>query len=193
MESLKPKPSPAQGLRKSCAALHRDTNEQRLAEHVAALFHTVYCMVGNHEDAEDVLQDVYMKAHANLHAFRGEAALSTWLYRIAMNAARAHLRARSRGLRPVTGLSAEELDALARFTPDADSVERRFEQQETGRALRKALLNLAPEFREVFVLHQVEGKSYRDIAEILGIALGTVESRMYRAREKLRKELWPQM
>jgi len=173
--------------------LDRNTNEQLLGEHVDKLFNAVYCMLGNHQDAEDVIQDVYLKAHVHLDEFRGEAALSTWLYTIAMNAARAHLRKRSRGLRLVTGLTGEELDMLARFATESDTLERRFEQKQTGQALQKALLNLPAEFREVFVLHQFEDKSYKEIAGILGISIGTVESRMYRAREKMRKDLWPQM
>jgi len=175
------------------AVLDRDTREQLLAAHVNKLFNAVFCMLGNHQDAEDVIQDVYLKAHTGLDEFRGDAALSTWLYTIAMNAARAHLRKKSRGLRVVTGLSEQELELLARADDETGPVERRFEDQELGRALRKALMNLPAEFREVFVLRQFEDKSYRDIARILGISMGTVESRMYRAREKLRKDLWPHM
>lgn len=192
MGSQRPKTTPLAGPRVRAADLDRTTNEQQLAAHVDKLYHAVYCMLGNHQDAEDVIQDVYLKAYAHLDTFRGEAALSTWLYTIAMNAARAHLRNRSRGLRLVTGLTGEELDMLARFATESDTLERRFEQMQMGQALHKALLNLPPEFREVFVLHQFENKSYKDIADILNISMGTVESRMYRAREKMRKDLWPQ-
>lgn len=193
MKSTSAHTTPLPGPLAGTAALDRDTREQLLAAQVDKLFNAVFCMLGNHQDAEDVIQDVYLKAHEGLDEFRGDAALSTWLYTIAMNAARAHLRKKSRGLRVVTGLSEQELELLARADDETGPVERRFEEKELGTALRKALMNLPAEFREVFVLRQFEDKSYRDIARILGISMGTVESRMYRAREKLRKDLWPHM
>jgi len=152
------------------------------------VFNTLLFMLGNRQDAEDVFQEVFLRAYAGLEGFRGKAELSTWLYSIAMNAARGFLKQRSRRLRLAAGLSPEELEMMGRLAGGGD-VEKVYSRKEINGALRKALLNLSPDFREAFVLNQIEGCSYKETAEIMGVSIGTVESRLFRAKEQLRKEL----
>ena len=171
----------------------RPDYEHLLLEHTDKVFHVVLCMVGNREDAEDVMQDVFLKAYKHLDDFRGAADVGTWLYSIAMNTARAHLRSRNRARRRTASRPVEELDILGRLPAAPDRVETEFDRQQISRALHQALQSLPPEFREVFVLKNIRGYSYKQIADILGISMGTVESRLFRAREKLRKDLRPHL
>ena len=152
------------------------------------VFNTLFCMLGNYQDAEDVLQEVFLRAYGSLNGFQGKAEISTWLYSIAMNAARGFLKKRNQRLKLATSLSPEELEMMGRLAGGGD-VEKIYSLREINESLRKALMNLSPDFREVFVLNKIEGCSYKEIAEILDVSIGTVESRLFRAKEQLRKEL----
>lgn len=142
-------------------------------------------MLGNPQDAEDAAQDVFLKAFQALPKFEPHAALSTWLYRIAANTCIDRKR------RPVWeslfGITAEGEDLLHDRASDAPSPEKLYQARETDKALRVCLGKLSPKLRAIIVLKEIEGLSYEEIAETLEISMGTVKSRIARAREDLQK------
>lgn len=137
------------------------------------------------EDDEDVTQDVFLKAIGALPRFRGEASLETWLFRIATNACRDHLR-RKRWQRLLFLRKPEdEADPVDAAAAESDPVE----ESELRSAVRAALRELPARHREIIVLRDVEGFSYEEIAAILGCSAGTVKSRLFYARARLAKRL----
>jgi RNA polymerase sigma-70 factor (ECF subfamily) len=141
------------------------------------------------KDAEDGVQEVFIKVQRKLDTFRGESALSTWLYRVALNTLRDHRRkvirySRSRSLQDceeTNSIPARE-DSYSNPSLDAERNERRL-------MVRVALDKLPDNFREVLILRELEGLSYRDISLVLNVKQGTIESRIYRARARLALEI----
>ncbi len=153
------------------------------------LYNLAYRMLGNADDACDMVQESFMAAFEGLGGFRGDAAFYTWLYRVAVNKCLAHRRARA-GKREfaVGGSDATPLETAGSkaVTPDI-----MMERLETGEAVQRAIMGLPEDYRVVVVLKDVEGFEYEEIAEMAGIALGTVKSRLHRARLLLREALEP--
>ncbi len=141
-------------------------------------------VVGSAADAEDLAQDTFLKAFRAIGRFQGQSALFTWLYRIAVNTARDHLDARRR--RPAVSLDAIHEDRT--FDPEHGGPSPLEELEiEDLRAVVRATMEQLPEpFRSTLKLRELEGHSYEDVAGILGVSIGTVESRIFRARTKLR-------
>jgi RNA polymerase sigma-70 factor (ECF subfamily) len=149
------------------------------------------------QEAEDGVQEVFLKVQRRIGTFRGEAALSTWLYRVAINTLRDHRRKTVRQTRPVSFsllASGRPDDGDGSASPsgpdfederrDAQSAEMA-EVHERSILVRAAMNQLSPKFREALVLRELEGMTYRDIARVLDVAQGTVESRIHRGRVKL--------
>jgi len=131
---------------------------------------------------EDVVQETFTKAFYRIHSFKGTSSLYTWLYRVAVNAAKDYIKSRKR--RP-----AASFDDLAGRTslpaPERPSLEG-LERRELRLQVRAAIDRLPQRFRSVLALREIEGMTYNEIAEVLGLSLGTVESRLFRARKRLR-------
>ncbi|RMH04512.1 MAG: sigma-70 family RNA polymerase sigma factor [Planctomycetota bacterium] len=141
------------------------------------------------EEAEDGVQEVFLKVQRRIDTFRGEARLSTWLYQVALHTLLDHRRRVSRQTRPVPlGVLADETGEIAARAP-GEGPEEAAAIEERRRLVRAALDRLPRKFREVLILRELEGLSYRDIARILGVAQGTVESRIFRGRARLGREL----
>jgi RNA polymerase sigma-70 factor (ECF subfamily) len=139
-------------------------------------------MCGEVEDARDVTQDVFVSALRSLKTFRSEAKLSTWLHRLAINASLDHLRRRRRrDARPLEDVHAVADPGLGPDERAADA--------ERAAAVHRALAAVSPEHRAVVVLHDLQGLEYAEIADALGMALGTVKSRLHRARLELARLL----
>lgn len=138
-------------------------------------------MLGEAADAEDALQDVFLQAFRKLGSFRGESALGTWMYRLAMNVYLDRLR--SRGARD--DRATEPLDA----TGAAAARDARLELTVTRLDLERALERLPSGYRAAFVLHDVEGFEHREVGAILGISEGTSKSQVHKARMRLRQLL----
>ena len=140
--------------------------------------------------AEDVAQETFIRAWKGLRKFRGESAFKTWLYRIASNVARTHIERRGRHAR----FGSESLDDTEAAL-QADEVPSGVTDIETTLAARdaidRALAQLPEELRVAVVLRDVEGLDYKEIAEVTGAPIGTVESRIFRARHRLRPLLQP--
>jgi len=141
-------------------------------------------LVYNQADAEDITQEVFFKVHAKLQTFREEAAFSTWLYRVTVNAASDYIKKRRRE----KASSVEDMTRLPLEDPSADPPSK-VAKQALRSAVREAISELPRKFRTVLVLRELEGLSYLEISRILGISKGTVESRIFRARGRLKKQL----
>lgn len=152
-------------------------------------------LVGNETDAEDITQEVFLKALHSLHTFREESSLQTWLFRIATNLCRdAHRRRqREKGWLPLwrhTGSADSPDEECAIEIPDyRNDPEKLLLHEELSNLLKQAIDRLPLVMREVLVLHDMESLSYEEIAHALGIPLGTVKSRLFHARARLRDAL----
>lgn len=151
-------------------------------------------LLGDRHDGEDAAQEAFVKAYCGLKRFKGESQFSTWLYRIAVNACRnrrrswaSRLRKRSASLDAPSGADGEgpprELGDT-RMTPDKD-----LRRHRIAAHVKDALRTLPPIHRELIVLRDMQGKSYEEIECIVGVSLGTVKSRLARAREAMRERL----
>lgn len=140
----------------------------------------------------DVAQEAFIKAYRGLKNFRGDSAFYTWLYRIAINTAKNHLVSKSRRM-PATDIDAQEAeqyeggDALR----DVASPEREMLKEEIHRTVMSAIEALPEDLRTAITLRELEGLSYEEIAETMECPIGTVRSRIFRARESIEKELKP--
>jgi RNA polymerase sigma-70 factor (ECF subfamily) len=139
-------------------------------------------------EAEDVAQEAFLKAYRALPSFRGESAFYTWLYRIAVNTAKNYLV--SRGRRPpstdVDMDDAELIDDTSTLR-DVETPDATMEKEDLQRIINKAIANLPEELRTAFSLREFSGLSYEDITEIMDCPVGTVRSRIFRAREAIDK------
>ena len=136
-------------------------------------------------EMEDVTQEAFVKAYRALKRFRGDSAFYTWLYRIAANAAKNHLAAKGR--RPRSDASIEDAEAFDEFglSSDSGSPEAIAMGDELVSVVEAAMQALTEELRAALTLRELEGLSYDDIAEVLGCPVGTVRSRIFRAREAI--------
>ncbi len=158
--------------------------------HQDRLYNAVLRVVDNAEDAADVVQDAFVNAFQALKSFKGDSELYTWLYRIAFNSAISQKRKR----RPVASL-----DAARGSDPTVEPVDHsvgnrpgeEMERREDEAGLFVALARLSPEHRDVLVMKDLDGQRYEEIAVVLGVPIGTVRSRLHRARLELRQILEP--
>ena len=147
-----------------------------------------------HDGAEalDVSQEAFIKAYRAIHGFRGDSAFYTWLYRIAINTAKNHLVAEGR--RPLDhGMDLQDPDQYDMHTrlQDTDTPERLLLTDEIQRTVEAAIAELPEDLRTAIVLRELEGMSYEQIAETMGCPVGTVRSRIFRAREAIDEKLKP--
>jgi RNA polymerase sigma-70 factor (ECF subfamily) len=170
--------------------------DETLAGHTAAfgrlvlkyqdrLYNTVVHVAGNAEDARDVVQEAFVQAFLKLDTFQHSSAFYTWLYRIAFNVAASHRRRR----RPT--LSVEYARETSGLEPidDGNGPTERLEQHDRCQQVRQALERLSEEHRTVLVLREIDGCCYETIADVLDLPIGTVRSRLHRARLQLREQL----
>jgi len=156
---------------------------QLLDRHAGRLFGLAFSLLGNAADAEDVVQETFTGAYRGLSGFEGRSSVATWLTRILVTQAARWRRDRKRPMEPLNSVSALRAAGELRTTEGgAAAVERRLD-------LHAAIEQLSPEHRQVLVLREFEGLSYEEIAQVLGVPRGTVESRLHRARGELREKL----
>ena len=166
--------------------------EELAARYEAVIMNMAYRMLGNRSDAADVCQEVLVLLMRKLGSFRGEAKFSTWLYRVSLNACHDFAR-RSRRHISISESPGDDLpDIEYRLADDGlHSPEASVERAEVRERVREAIGRLPDKFKEVIYLHDLSGYNYKEVAEILDISLGTVKSRLNRARGRLAKELQP--
>jgi RNA polymerase sigma-70 factor (ECF subfamily) len=158
--------------------------------------HRILALIGRYvhdwSECQDVAQETFMRAYRAIGSFRGDAQFYTWLHRIAVNTAKNHLVAHNR--RPPTddvdASDAEQYDSGARLR-DTDTPERELMRQQLEQAVMRAVQALPEELRTAISLREVEGLSYEEIAARMGCPIGTVRSRIFRAREAIDAELRP--
>jgi RNA polymerase sigma-70 factor (ECF subfamily) len=157
--------------------------EELYRAHAGRLYSLILRMVGAAQDADDLLQEVFLTAHRKLGSFRGESTLGTWLYRLAVNQCLDFLRGRqNRMARATDSLDEEGAPEPAVAGPAVPSAVTRLD-------LERAIASLPPGCRTAFVLHDVEGLEHREIAQMLGVSEGTSKSQVHKARMKLRAAL----
>ena len=168
--------------------LQGDVNafEKLVLEYEKSVYAITQRMTGNAEDAADMTQETFIKAYNSLSSFRGDSKFSVWLYRIATNVCLDFLRSRSR--KPTVSLSVEDDDGEEvelDIADESQSPERLLERGLTRDAVRRGLNALSPEYRQILLLREIQGLSYEEIADVLTLEVGTVKSRIFRARKRL--------
>jgi RNA polymerase sigma-70 factor (ECF subfamily) len=166
----------------------RDAFAQLLERYQKQVYHHALRMTGDPEDAADLTQETFLKVWQGLAAFQGDCAFSTWLYRVTGNVCIDFLR---REKKRWGDLSLDDDEgALCAVLPDtAPSPQRALEAKEQAKSIQAGLLAISPEHRQVLVLREVDGLSYEEIGQALGLSVGTVKSRIARARLNLAKFL----
>ena len=173
-----------------CAARDESACAELVAEHQRMVVQLAVNLLGDRDEALDLSQEVFLRVFRTIHRFRGQSALRTWIYRIAVNQARnRHRFWRRRHRNDQVSLDAHiaahgEFPSMLDLRPD-----RVFEQKQLGQRLQDALDHLPFDQRTAIVLREIDGLSYDDIAVALGVAIGTVKSRLTRARQALRENL----
>lgn len=162
----------------------------------AKLYKVAYALLGSRQDAEEVVQDTFLRAYRALPAFRGDSSLETWLHRITVNLARNKFHWNNRrGSGLNVSLTASDDDGESGSEPEQDVPDRRMEpdlvleQEEIGANIMKALDSLPGNLRETMLLRHVDDMPYEQIAQKLDCKVGTVKSRLSRGREMLRVQL----
>jgi RNA polymerase sigma-70 factor (ECF subfamily) len=151
------------------------------------LYNSLVRVLGSAEDARDAVQDAFVQAFVKLDTFRGASAFYTWLYRIAFNTAMSHARRQ----RPTRSLDEERTDRGREPVDMQPTPAARLDMSERAVQVQQALAELCAEHREVIVLREMDGCKYEEIAEMLELPVGTVRSRLFRARLELRDRLAP--
>lgn len=177
---------------RAAAAGDRDARRRLFENYRDAAYRVAFRITGRMEDALDVVQDSFIAAFDKLDQFQGEGGFTTWLLRIVTNRALDHLRARK--VRQTVPLVRDNEDApepiiTYKDAAAADDGLARLTREEVGSRLRQALEALPPDQRAVFALYANGDMTYGEIAAVLGIPIGTVMSRLFHARRKLRDEL----
>ena len=160
------------------------------------LFHSVLRVLNSHEDAADAVQDAFINAYQNLGSFKGDAEFYTWLYRIAFNSAVTLRRKRKATVSLDQVAGGPDLDRNGYDPPDPHGEigpGAAMERTEEDQLLLVALARLSVEHRAVLVLKDIDGLKYEEIADAIGVPIGTVRSRIHRARSELKDLLGPQL
>lgn len=173
-----------------CAAGDEAASAELVAEHQRMVVQLAMNLLGDRDEALDLSQEVFLRVFRTIHGFRGHSSLRTWIYRIAVNQARNRHRFWRRRHR-ADQVSLDEHVALhGDFLSGSDSTpDRLLAQKELATRLQNALDRLPFDQRTAIVLREIDGLSYEEIAYSLGVAVGTVKSRLTRARQALRLEL----
>lgn len=174
------------------------TPEYVFREYAPRIYHIARRMLGNDADAEDVTQDVLLQVVRKLHTFRGDAQLPTWLHRVTVNAALAHREKRANRQKRETATGNEEVldagdvaDGVRLPRPKGASPDEIALAAEQRRVIDRAIVRLPDQFRDVYVLADVEGLPNTEIGDMLGLSVAAVKSRLHRARLRMRDLLAP--
>jgi RNA polymerase sigma-70 factor, ECF subfamily len=158
----------------------------------ASIFHVAYRMLGDSGDASDVVQEIFLKVFRNINGFKGESSLKTWIFRIAFSEILNRLRWWKRRYRHATVSLDEDQNGNGhgyQLSDAAPGPEQILQSKEQEQAIQQALKKLSSDHRSIIILRDIEGFSYGEIAEVLGVSIGTVKSRLARARADLKKSL----
>ncbi len=147
------------------------------------VYNLAFRLSGNYEEAADLTQEIFLRVYRHLGSFGGRSSLKTWIYRIAVN----HCRDRLSRWRPLTQPLGDDVgEGEVAYADPSRGPEELAVAADEGRRVTEGLARLQPVFREAVVLRDIEGLSYEEIAEVLGVRIGTVRSRIARGRDQLR-------
>lgn len=175
-----------------CAAREESACAELVAGHERMVYQLAFNILGDRDEALDLSQDVFLSVFRTIHKFRGQSALKTWIYRIVINQARNRQRwFRRRHRADQVSLDAHQaVHGELPHPEDTASPDRALARKQLAERLRAALEHLPFDQRTVIVLREIDGLSYDEIAYSSGVAVGTVKSRLTRARQALRRELY---
>jgi RNA polymerase sigma-70 factor (ECF subfamily) len=157
----------------------REAFDELVRRHQAAIVGLARVLAGRTEEPEDLAQEVFVRAWKSLSTFRGDSSFRTWLHHVAVNVVRSHHSKRSTLMRMIKPATDDDPEPVA----DTESVEQSLTRRD---AIEHALAILPPELREAVTLRDLQGLDYKDIADMLGVPIGTIESRIFRGRQRLR-------
>ena len=167
--------------------------EELLHHYESLVYRTAFSSLRNSYDASDVTQEVLFKIYKTISSFRGDCTFSTWVYRVTCNAVTDFVRKKSRQNHvSLSYIDADSGEENEQDIPDEDpavSPQLVLERTELSACVRQAIQELSPQHRNILILRDMEGYSYTEIAEMLGIDIGTVKSRLNRARNSLKRLL----
>jgi RNA polymerase sigma-70 factor (ECF subfamily) len=199
MEPPQAKPAPANSTETALVERLRRGDgpafEELLRTHTGRLLAVARRLLGNEEDARDAVQDAFLSAFRSIDRFDGQAALGTWLHRIAVNAALTKLRSRRRHPeKPIEELlpTFREDGHQARPPRDWPDPSAALQSRETRESVRRHIDELPEEYRTVLLLRDIEGMDTEETARMLGLTAGAVKTRLHRARQALRALLEPE-
>ena len=170
--------------------------DQMVVKHKDKLFNMVYWFLGDYQEANDCSQEIFIKVFKSIKKFRSESSFSTWLYRIAINTCKNRLKSSAyRWKKKTVPLenpeSLEQGNLYYKIQNDSPSPANELEKKERLMMIQKAINGLPQEQNRVIVLRDIQGLSYQEIVDVTGLNIGTVKSRLARARMELRKNLAP--
>jgi len=165
--------------------------ELLVRKYKTTVYNTIYSIIGNAQEADDIAQEVFLKVYTKAGSFKGKSSFSTWLYRITVNKCLDELRKRNNKIISYeTGFNEEEKlklkDVLA--SREKDSTEELI-QNELQDIIQKAMNSLPEKYRIILTLKEIEGLSYNEISRVMKISLGKVKIWLFRARQKLKEKL----
>lgn len=164
-----------------------------VAKYQRRLLRLVSRLVKDQAEAEDVAQEAFIKAYRALANFRGDSAFYTWLYRIGINTAKNWLIAHGRRVPTSTDVDSEEAENYGEndLLRDSDTPERLLMSKQVGEVVNQAMAGLPDELRTAITLREIDGLSYEEISAVMECPIGTVRSRIFRAREAIAQKLRP--
>ena len=168
--------------------------EKAAMPYVDSLYNTAYRMTRNSEDAEDLVQEVFIRVHRHLHRFDRSKKFSTWIYTIASNLAKNELRNRSRNplvLFQTIKKNWQDEERPLQFEDSNSRPDDMYRKRHLRELVEESVERLPEHHKQVFILRELEGKSYEEIAEITACNLGTVKSRLNRARNSFAEIIAP--
>ena len=177
-----------QGLVEAAASGSREAFDELVRRHQVQIVTLARALTAGGADAEDLAQEVFVRAWRSVGAFRGDSTFRTWLHRVALNVIQSHHGRVSRFRRLFQQPSGPEPDAPDAIDRAPDRLDMETDVMRRD-AIDKALASLPGELRVAVTLRDVQGLEYREIADVLGVPIGTVESRIFRARQRLRPML----
>lgn len=168
----------------------RDTFNIFVKEYENKIINIAYGILSDKEEALDASQEVFIRIYKNISSFKGNSSLSTWVYRITVNICKDYLRKRQRSAKTISIDSTSNEDIEIKEIPDtALTPEQSSEQTELQLIVRQAIDTLSEEYKTVIILCDIQGLSYDKISELLHCPVGTVKSRINRARQALRRKI----
>jgi RNA polymerase sigma-70 factor (ECF subfamily) len=181
-----------QDLIEKCLAGQAEAFGSLIAPYQDRLYNTLFRMTGHREDAAELFQESMVRVYRGLRSYQGDSAFYTWLYRIVLNVAFTDRRRKKS--RPIATESISSATSRELADPDSSrETGRNVERAETRGIIEEALAAIAEPYRVVLVLKDIDGLKYEEIAEILDVPIGTVRSRLHRARSEMRDRLQPHL